>query len=83
MPSLTVSHEEEIAEAICEIAVCLAQAIHRIDPEAAQRMNFAAGKAFNRHLSEERPLAADIMYRFGRALVDRNLFPDPAEEPTA
>lgn len=71
--------QEEIAQAVCDIAVVLAQAIHQIDPEAAQRMNFAAGMSYNRHLSEDRPLAADIMYRFGRALVDRDLFPFPDE----
>jgi len=75
MPALSAGHEEEIAEAVCEIAVLLAQAIHQIDPDAAQRMNFAAGKAFNRHLGQEQKLAADLMYRFGRALVDRSLFP--------
>lgn len=71
--------QEEIAQAVCDIAVLLAQAIHQIDPEAAQRMNFAAGMSYNRHLSEDRPLAADIMYRFGRALVDRERFPSPDE----
>lgn len=75
MPALSAGHEEEIAEAVCEIAVLLAQAIHQIDPDAAQRMNFAAGKAYNRHLGQDQKLAADLMYRFGRALVDRSLFP--------
>jgi hypothetical protein len=75
MPALSAGHEEEIAEAVCEIAVLLAQAIHQIDPEAAQRMNFAAGKAYNRHLGRDQTLAADLMLRFGRALVDRSLFP--------
>jgi hypothetical protein len=79
MPALSAGHEEEIAEAVCEIAVLLAQAIHQIDPDAAQRMNFAAGKAFNRHLGQEQKLAADLMYRFGRALVDRSLFPVAGE----
>lgn len=71
--------EEEIAQAVCDIAVLLAQAIHQIDPEAGQRMNFAAGMSYNRYLGEGRPLAADIMYRFGRALVDRDLFPLPED----
>lgn len=71
--------QEEIAQAVCEIAVLLAQAIHQIDPEAAQRINFAAGMSYNRYLGEGRPLAADIMYRFGRALVNRDLFPLPEE----
>lgn len=75
MSAVAAGHEEEIAEAVCEIAVLLAQAIHQIDPEAAQRMNFAAGKAYNRQLKADHRLAADIMYRFGRALVDRDLFP--------
>ncbi len=75
----SAGQEEEIAQAVCEIAVLLAQAIHQIDPEAAQRMNFAAGMSYNRFLGADRPLAADIMYRFGRALVDRDLFPLPEE----
>ena len=42
-------------------------------------MNFAAGKAYNRHLGRDQKLAADLMYRFGRALVDRSLFPARGE----
>lgn len=75
----SAGQEEEIAQAVCDIAVLLAQAIHQLDPEAAQRMNFAAGMSYNRHLGENRTLAADIMYRFGRALVDRELFPAAGE----
>ncbi|TYR29389.1 hypothetical protein FY036_21170 [Mesorhizobium microcysteis] len=74
---------EETAEAVCEIAICLAQAIHELDPTAHRRMNFTAGKAYNRLLGENRELAADILYRFGRALMDQNLFPerdDPASD---
>lgn len=67
---------EETAEAVCEIAICLAQAIHDLDPDAHRRMNFAAGKAYNRLLGDGRVLAADILYRFGRALMDRDLFPE-------
>ena len=67
---------EETAEAVCEIAICIAQAIHEIDPQAHRRMNFSAGKAYNRLLAGERALAADILYRFGRALMDRDLFPE-------
>ena len=67
---------EETAEAVCEIAICLARALHDIDPEAHRRMNFDAGKAYNRLLAQERTLAADILYRFGRALMDPELFPE-------
>lgn len=70
---------EEMAEAVCEIALCIAQAMHEIDPQAHRRMNFSAGKAFNRLLADERTLAADILYRFGRSLMDRDLFPEPDE----
>lgn len=70
---------EETAEAVCEIAICLAQAIHELDPSAHRRMNFNAGKAYNRLLDERRELAADILYRFGRALMDRELFPEGDE----
>lgn len=70
---------EETAQAVCEIAICLAQAIHQLDPQAHRRMNFEAGKAYNRLLGEQRELAADILYRFGRALMDRELFPEPDE----
>lgn len=73
---------EELAEAVCEIAICLAQGIHELDPEAHRRMNFSAGKAYNRLLGERRELAADILYRFGRALMDTDLFPErqPGED---
>jgi hypothetical protein len=67
--------EEELSEAITQIGICLAQAIHDGDPDAAQRMNFAAGKVYSRLLDDNKPLAADIVYRFGRALTDRSLFP--------
>lgn len=67
---------EETAQAVCEIAICLAQAIHELDPQAHRRMNFNAGKAYNRLLDERKELAADILYRFGRALMDRELFPE-------
>lgn len=71
---------EETAEAVCEIAICIARAIHEIDPQAHRRMNFNAGKAYNRLIAERRTLAADILYRFGRALMDENLFPEGEEE---
>jgi hypothetical protein len=68
---------EETAQAVCEIAICLAQAIHQLDPQAHRRMNFEAGKAYNRLLGERHDLAAEILYRFGRALMDSDLFPEP------
>jgi hypothetical protein len=67
---------EETAEAVCEIAICIARAIHDIDPTAHRRMNFNAGKAYNRLIGDDRVLAADILYRFGRALMDSDLFPE-------
>lgn len=67
---------EETAEAVCEIAICLAQAIHELDPDAHRRMNFNAGMAYNRLIGERRELAADLLYRFGRALMDPDLFPE-------
>lgn len=70
---------EETAEAVCEIAICIAQAIHEIDPTAHRRMNFNAGKAYNRLIGENRVLAADILYRFGRALMNSSLFPESGE----
>lgn len=72
---------EETAEAVCEIAICIAQAIHELDPTAHRRMNFNAGKAYNRLIGEHRELAADILYRFGRALMDRDLFPEGGSTP--
>jgi hypothetical protein len=74
---------EETAEAVCEIAICLAQAIHELDPGAHRRMNFNAGKAYNRLIGERRELAADILYRFGRALMDRDLFPEDGQDDEA
>jgi hypothetical protein len=72
---------EETAEAVCEIAICIAQAIHEMDPTAHRRMNFNAGLAYNRLLGEKHALAADILYRFGRALMDRDLFPEEEASP--
>lgn len=71
---------EETAEAVCEIAICIAQAIHEVDPQAHRRMNFSAGKAYNRLIAERRTLAADILYRFGRALMNTELFPEDEPE---
>lgn len=75
--------EDELTEAISQIGLCLAQAIHEIDPEAAHRMNFAAGKAYSRLSDEGKPLAADILFRFGRALTDRSLFPKAGDRAAA
>ncbi|KAB2861901.1 MAG: hypothetical protein F9K43_20735 [Bauldia sp.] len=74
---------EETAEAVCEIAICIAQAIHEIDPQAHRRMNFNAGKAYNRLIAERRTLAADILYRFGRALMDNDLFPEGEDDASS
>lgn len=81
--STRAAMREETAEAVCEIAICLAQAIHELDPGAHRRMNFAAGKAYNRLIGERRELAADILYRFGRALMDSDLFPESVEDDAA
>jgi hypothetical protein len=78
--SIHMSREaRELAEGFMAVALSLARAVHDIDPRAAERMNFSAGLTYNRLLDEDKPLAADFVYRFGRALVDHDLFP-PAEE---
>lgn len=69
----------ELAEAMVELSLCLASAIHRIDPAALAGMNFRAGIQYNRFLERDRKLSAEIMLRFGRALLDKDRFPDPAE----
>jgi hypothetical protein len=77
------AHEQDQAViAIMEIAVCIAQAMHEVDPGAAARMNFAAGKAYNRLKEEGNDTAAEIVYRFGRLLLDHDIFPVP-DEPAA
>lgn len=84
MPQNETPHivmREEVAQAVYEIAICLAQAIHELDPDAHRRMNFNAGMAYNRLLENKQDLAADILYRFGRALMDRNLFPEVENQP--
>lgn len=68
--------EDALETAMLEIAIAIAAELHHLDGQAAQRMNFAAGKAYNRLLAADRARAADIVYRFGRALTDRSLFPD-------
>jgi hypothetical protein len=45
-------------------------------------MNFAAGKAYNRLKEEGNDTAAEIVYRFGRLLLDHDIFPVP-DEPAA
>lgn len=71
---------EQVAAGFMEIAICLAQALHEIDPAQTQRMNFAAGLAYNRLMSQGKDEAAEIVYAFGRSLLNRDLFP-VAEEP--
>lgn len=78
--SIHMSREaRELAEGFMAVALCLARSMHDIDPRAAERMNFSAGLTYNRLLGEDKPLAADFVYRFGRALVDHDLFPPPDE----
>lgn len=71
---------EEIAEAVLQLSLCIARAIHDIDPEAVRRMNFEAGLSYNRLIEDDRPLAAEMLYRFGRALLDSERFPSPDDE---
>jgi hypothetical protein len=66
---------DQVAMGFMEIAICLAQALHEADPGVAQRMNFAAGLSYNRLVSEGQQTAADIVYAFGRSLMNRDLFP--------
>jgi hypothetical protein len=74
---------DQTAMAFMEIAICIAQALHETDAGATQRMNFAAGKAYNRLKSRGDDAAAEILYRFGRALLDHELFPEPEAKPGA
>lgn len=71
---------EQLKMALLEIAVCIAQALHETDSAATQRMNFAAGKAYNRLKKRGDDAAADLLYQFGRALLDHQLFPESAVE---
>lgn len=64
-----------LAEGVVEIALMLAEALHRVDPQAAREMNFACGLAYNRFLREHKTGAADLMLTFGRALTDHERFP--------
>jgi hypothetical protein len=76
---MTATESKQSTLAFMEIAICIAQGIHEIDPGARQRMNFAAAKAYNRLKDRGDHAAAEILYQFGRALVDRTLFPEPEE----
>lgn len=66
---------EQVAAGFMEIAICLAQALHEVDPAVTHRMNFAAGLAYNRLMSQGQETAAEIVYAFGRSLINRDLFP--------
>ena len=63
--------------ALIEIALCIVQGLHERDPALAQNINFAAAKAYNRLVERGENEAAEIVYRFGRALLDNQLFPEP------
>ncbi|MCV0395155.1 MAG: hypothetical protein K5872_02995 [Rhizobiaceae bacterium] len=63
-----------------EIALAIAGELHRVDGQAAERMNFSAAKAYNRLVAAGEERAAEIVYRFGRALTDRSLFPEQDEK---
>lgn len=76
---MTPVETDQIAMAFMEIAICMARAIHEVDPAANQRMNFAAAKAYSRLKDQGNDVAAEILYRFGRALLDRELFPGGIE----
>ena len=65
--------------ALVEVALFIAQALHERDPNIAESINFAAGKAYNRLRQRGEKEAAEIVYRFGRALLDHSLFPPPEE----
>jgi len=72
----------QLAAGFMEVALCLAKALHEADPTVAQKMNFAAGLAYNRLMSEGNGIAADVVYTFGRSLLNRDHFPfvdEPAD----
>lgn len=71
---------QEVAAGFMEIAICLAQALHETDPGVTQRMNFAAGLAYNRLMSQGHEVAAELVYAFGRSLLNHELF--PVDEPS-
>lgn len=70
--------EAELAEAMLEISLCIVDALHRIDPRQLETMNFEAGLRYNRLLAEDKKAGAELMLRFGRALLDKDRFPDPS-----
>lgn len=80
---MAASDNEQLQMALLEIATCIAQALHETDAGATQRMNFAAGKAYNRLKGSGDDAAADMLYRFGRALLDHDLFPESDVKPGA
>jgi hypothetical protein len=75
------SEGAEIGEAVLALSLCLARAIHAIDPSAVRDMNFQAGLEFNAFVNADKPMAADLLLRFGRALLDKKTFPEPDEPP--
>jgi hypothetical protein len=72
---------EQLQMAVLEIATCIAQALHETDASATQRMNFAAGMAYNRLKSRGDDAAAEMLYQFGRALLNHDLFPETGSKP--
>ncbi|RCS24855.1 hypothetical protein DUT91_05200 [Phyllobacterium salinisoli] len=75
------SSTEQTAIGMMEIAICLAQILHESDASAARRMNYAAGKIYNRLKSQGNDEAAELVYTFGRTLLDRELFPTDDDLP--
>ncbi|MBB2972176.1 hypothetical protein [Mesorhizobium sp. RMAD-H1] len=72
---------EQTALGMMEIVICLAQIMHETDTSVARRMNYAAGKIYNRLKSEGNDGAAELVYAFGRTLLDRELFPTDDDLP--
>jgi hypothetical protein len=73
---MTSADSKQTTRAFMEIAICIARGLHERDPGATERMNFAAAKAYHRLKDRGDHAAAEILYQFGRALLDRNLFPE-------
>ncbi len=76
---MTTTQSDQIAVALQEIVICIAQGVHEISPHS---MNFAAAKAYSRLKERGDHAAAEILYQFGRALLDRSLFPEPVPSTT-
>ncbi|WP_153020081.1 hypothetical protein [Paramesorhizobium deserti] len=72
---------EQTALGMMEIAICLAQILHEADSSVARRMNYAAGKIYNRLKGQGNDGAAELVYAFGRTLLDRELFPTDDDLP--